>query len=144
MKFIKKPITVEAIRWDGTAEGKAAVREFVHADKPLGMDGNVIAVLTNHGLADCNPGDWIICSPRANTTRAPTRSCRRRTTPCQSRRKPSSSTTDSPRRKLHAICAEPAHRTQPKTTDELVPIEEAIGSTRRFAQIGCRKRPRPR
>jgi hypothetical protein len=64
--FVKKPVIVEAIRFDG--ENWAEVQKFA-ADGPMGTgmeamftrdDVHYIRIMTLEGTMEADPGDWII------------------------------------------------------------------------------------
>jgi hypothetical protein len=60
MKYRKRPVVIEAVQYDGTDEGYAAVCAFapgIHFD-PAG--NKTFWVPTWEGLLRASPGDWII------------------------------------------------------------------------------------
>ena len=58
MKFRKKPIVIEAVRWQPeTKEGVAAMLRFVPMPSLVGDD---LRIKTLEGVMTANPGDWVI------------------------------------------------------------------------------------
>lgn len=63
--YRKKPITVQALQFDGTAEGLVAVSAWMTAHGHAGMGGiegesKVLRIETLEGTLTASPGDWII------------------------------------------------------------------------------------
>lgn len=80
MKYRKKPVEVEAMRFDGTSKGADAVIEFTGYDAGVaytesnGVKQYDVYIETLEGRMCARPGDWIIkgvlgefypCKPRA-------------------------------------------------------------------------------
>jgi hypothetical protein len=59
MKYRKKPIEVEAFRWNGTAESHNWLREWTNGKVNLVTEGR-LQVLTLEGAIYASVGDWII------------------------------------------------------------------------------------
>lgn len=55
-KFVKKPIVIEAVRWDG--DNHSEVMRFV--GQVLDSDQEGIAIPTLEGVMRASRGDWII------------------------------------------------------------------------------------
>jgi hypothetical protein len=61
--YRKKPVVIEAMQWDGTAEGATGIIDWA-----LSYDGTIryhdeddmLAVDTAEGTVSAQPGDWII------------------------------------------------------------------------------------
>ena len=69
LKYRKKPVEIEAMRWDGTAEGATPIIEWSGWDVNYwcdeggcgGTEGNhYLAIPTLEGRMLASPGDWII------------------------------------------------------------------------------------
>lgn len=73
-KFRKKPVTIEAMQWDGTAAGASPIIDWVLSNGGTatyactsdpcsrGEDGHTIAVDTLEGRnLDARSGWWVIC-----------------------------------------------------------------------------------
>ncbi len=65
-RYRKKPVVIEAIRWDGTKETAEALTKFMGhvalhniAGRP-GLENYRIEVATPGGVVSAFPGDWII------------------------------------------------------------------------------------
>lgn len=67
--FRKRPITIEARRWDGTGEGATPILNWILIDgtrsaryhEPVTAGaGAVIAIDTLEGTMYASPGDWIV------------------------------------------------------------------------------------
>lgn len=56
-KFRKKPVVIEAVRWDGSNSGE--VYRFI-GDEPYGDFVNEIPIKTLEGTMVASLGDWII------------------------------------------------------------------------------------
>lgn len=59
MKFRKKPVEVEAVRWDGTIGGMMEIKRFTDGKTKMRGNGN-LAIETLEGTMEASPGDWII------------------------------------------------------------------------------------
>lgn len=61
-KFIKKPITIEAIQITGSAENAREVSRFIQSPHGYGRKGDEFEfrLNTNHGRATATTGDWVI------------------------------------------------------------------------------------
>ena len=69
MKYRKKPVAIEAIRYDGT--NAAAIQSWAHRGLPpeasaivipngYGITHAPLSIRTLEGMMTANPGDWII------------------------------------------------------------------------------------
>jgi hypothetical protein len=69
-KFRKKPVVIEALRWDGTAEGAIPIIDWILAtgqraasyddgDPGVGVPES-LRIETLEGTMRAEPGDWII------------------------------------------------------------------------------------
>lgn len=61
MKFRKKPVVIEAVKWDGT--NVADIRAFFGAFEEWGLrgvHGEFLEIDTREGRMTGDPGDWII------------------------------------------------------------------------------------
>ena len=67
MQFRKKPVVIDAIRYDGTWKSVEKIVKSFGMARPINwnitigkdVDGNLV-VLTLEGAMKANPGDWII------------------------------------------------------------------------------------
>ncbi|WP_233152667.1 hypothetical protein [Mycobacterium sp. NS-7484] len=70
-RYRKKPVEIDAVQWDGTAEAAAPIIEWAHANNvtityncPDGdacrRDTHVLLVCTLEGAMSALPGDWIV------------------------------------------------------------------------------------
>ena len=59
MKFVSRPVEVEAHQWDGTAEAHAFLRDWTDANVNL-VTGGQLQVRTLEGPIYASVGDWII------------------------------------------------------------------------------------
>jgi hypothetical protein len=70
MKYRKRPVVIEAMCWDGTAEGATPIIDwvldgggtarFVDYEDP-DMNPAYLAIDTLEGTMRADPGDWVIC-----------------------------------------------------------------------------------
>lgn len=59
--FRKRPVEVEAVQWDGTAEGARPIIEWIGpAARHTDYTGPAILVQTLEGSMTARSGDWII------------------------------------------------------------------------------------
>ena len=56
--FIKKPITIQAIQWDGSEESAEKVSDFIGEDS--GFNGRSLCIPTMEGKMVASQNDWII------------------------------------------------------------------------------------
>lgn len=72
MKYLKRPVLVDAVRWTGGRDSWRAVCEFVgvptdgvgdNAFVWMSVDSRTLLVRTPEGEARCPEGDWIIRGP---------------------------------------------------------------------------------
>ena len=61
MKYRKKPITIEAIVWEGNIN---VLRQFVGPHMPLHQLGDAVGIETLEGVMKAQPGDYIICGSK--------------------------------------------------------------------------------
>lgn len=70
-RYRKKPVEIDAVQWDGTAEAAAPIIEWALAnnvtityhcpdDDACRRDTHVLLVRTLEGVMSALPGDWII------------------------------------------------------------------------------------
>ncbi len=61
-KFRKKPVVVEAVRWDGTVATWELICEMMgDSEEVIFLNiNNTLDVPTNHGRVTASDGDWII------------------------------------------------------------------------------------
>lgn len=66
-KFRKKPVVIEAMQWDGTAESATPVINWILDHDGTATwrdrfepDGNCIRIRTLEGMISASPGDFII------------------------------------------------------------------------------------
>lgn len=60
MKFRKKPVVVEAVRWDGTPEAMNAVRELDTGTRTVDFTAEHVFIMTLEGQMTASLNDWII------------------------------------------------------------------------------------
>lgn len=64
LTFRKKPVEIQAMQWDGTAESATAVIDWVLATGTrcarLHDETRTLAIDTLEGTMSASPGDWII------------------------------------------------------------------------------------
>ena len=69
-RWRKKPVVIEAERWDGTVAGATRLIDWLlarhataryHDATDPGEAGNRLAIDTLEGTMTAQPGDWIIC-----------------------------------------------------------------------------------
>ena len=61
MKYRKKPVVIEAVRWDGNADtANAFLGEAYGTDWKYAADGSALLIPTLEGEMRCELGDWII------------------------------------------------------------------------------------
>jgi len=66
--FRKKPVVIEAQRWDGTVQGATPIIDWIldgplaarYEDATFEREGDRIAIDTLEGTITASPGDWII------------------------------------------------------------------------------------
>lgn len=73
MKYRKRPVEVEAMCWDGTADGATPIIQWIHdgggscsydcATEPCSGDegGHNITISTLEGYMTATAGDYVIC-----------------------------------------------------------------------------------
>lgn len=59
MKFKKKPVVIEAIQFDGSAESARMITMW-SGQVCVGSPGGALTIKTLEGEMKANPGDWII------------------------------------------------------------------------------------
>jgi hypothetical protein len=67
-KFRKKPVVIEALQWDGSAEGAITIINWVvgadgvarYHDEPWGTMPDTLHIDTLEGTMRAQAGDWII------------------------------------------------------------------------------------
>jgi len=65
MKYRKKPVVIDAMRWTGAAQEfirwhhEIGAKETV--DSEFQFQGARLAIITLEGVMFAEPGDWIIC-----------------------------------------------------------------------------------
>lgn len=62
MKFRKKPVVIDAVRWDGKNLNPFVgfISPAYTRDGGLRLHGNLLHIDTLEGTMTANPGDWII------------------------------------------------------------------------------------
>ena len=60
MRVRKKPVVVEAVRWDGRDATFAEIEKMAPGAKRLHRLGAVMSVITLEGTMSASLGDWII------------------------------------------------------------------------------------
>ena len=60
MKFRKKPVVIDAVRWDGTPQAMDAIRELDTGKGFVDFGGEYVFIETLEGQLIANLGDWII------------------------------------------------------------------------------------
>ena len=60
MRFRKKPVVVEAVRWDGRDATFTEIEKMAPGAKRLHRLGAVMSVITLEGTMSASLGDWII------------------------------------------------------------------------------------
>lgn len=61
MKFIKKPVIIEAVQWDGkSSTANSFIGESYGVDWEYVENSNDIEIPTFEGRMRCNKGDWVI------------------------------------------------------------------------------------
>lgn len=66
MKFRKKPVVIEALRFDGSAESCYEIARWAHeglapeSNSIILRDGDSLRIRTLEGLMTSTAGDWII------------------------------------------------------------------------------------
>jgi len=62
MKFVKKPVVIEAFQWDGTIEGAEAISKLFPELKTGCFTGRHVSwtIYTLEGWITAKPNDWII------------------------------------------------------------------------------------
>ena len=60
--FRKKPVVIEAVRWDGSSAARAAIEALCPADRKLQWDRDKggCYIHTLEGVMYACPGDWVI------------------------------------------------------------------------------------
>ncbi len=58
MKFVKKPIEIEAVRYTGN--NKKAIFDFIDGDVDVNLDASDLAIHTLEGDMSVSRGDWVI------------------------------------------------------------------------------------
>ncbi len=59
-KYRKKPVVIEAVRWDGSQESAQEINAFNGGQLWPITDGREIKIPTLEGLMKASPGDYII------------------------------------------------------------------------------------
>lgn len=61
-KFRKKPVVIDAVKFDGTREGVTEIEKFIGSECGFHSRGNVFSMWidTLEGGHTASPGDWII------------------------------------------------------------------------------------
>ena len=59
-KYRKKPVVIEAVRWDGSQESAQEINAFNGGQFWPITDGREIKIPTLEGLMKASPGDYII------------------------------------------------------------------------------------
>ncbi|WP_210729203.1 hypothetical protein [Actinomyces procaprae] len=62
-RYVKRPVIIEALRYDGTVAGSITVLDWIGDAAPDGRADNKGGILTIHTLEGdmvASPGDWII------------------------------------------------------------------------------------
>jgi hypothetical protein len=59
MKYRKKPVVIEALRWNGTEERLAEIQKWARGSL-LSCAGRELAIQTLEGRMTASDGDWII------------------------------------------------------------------------------------
>ena len=61
-RYRKRPVEVEAVRWDGHNQGEIAAMfaDDLKAIQQLGRSGEHLLIRTLEGTMQANRGDWII------------------------------------------------------------------------------------
>lgn len=70
-RYTKKPVTIEAMQWDGSAEGATPIITWIHDnggsavyhcsdDEACERDGHTLRIRTLEGDMDAAAGSWII------------------------------------------------------------------------------------
>lgn len=59
MNYVKKPVVVQAMQWDGNIESKTEITK-TFSDIYSFMSGNSWYILTAEGTMEAAPSDWII------------------------------------------------------------------------------------
>lgn len=65
MKYRKKPVVIEARRYDGTEASANALIDWIDQDAPSNdavhdPNDNAVCIKTLEGVMAASPGDWII------------------------------------------------------------------------------------
>jgi len=60
MKFRKKPIVIEAVKWTGTADSMDGIRAIDTGTRAVDFTHENVFILTLEGQMTANLGDWII------------------------------------------------------------------------------------
>ena len=63
MKYCKKPVIIDAVRWDGLEETMVDIMQLPRRDKALAIrvEQDCLFIPTLEGLMRAERGDWIIC-----------------------------------------------------------------------------------
>lgn len=59
-KFRKKPVVIEAVKWNGIDYDVIAKFENPSGISKIGLMGNKLIIRTLEGMHTANKGDWII------------------------------------------------------------------------------------
>ena len=59
-KYRKKPVVVEAMRWDGTLGSAADIQTWSEGQTVYALDLDYLAIATLEGTMRAVKGDWII------------------------------------------------------------------------------------
>lgn len=65
MKFRKKPVIVDAVKWDGTYEALRAIN--ILGSRKIEQDGGALDIFTLEGVVRANLGDWVIRGVQGET-----------------------------------------------------------------------------
>lgn len=60
MKFRKRPVVIDAIRWDGTTKTLDAIADVSGDRFGRGVDGSTLLIATLEGVMTLRVGDWLI------------------------------------------------------------------------------------
>jgi hypothetical protein len=60
MRFRKKPVEIEAVRWDGSIGAFDQVEKWAKDGPTISTQGNRLYIHTLEGIMEASFGDWII------------------------------------------------------------------------------------
>lgn len=61
MKYRKKPVVIEAQKWDGSKESATKLLHWMFPDIEPDAEANELTIDTLEGKMRVSPGDWVIC-----------------------------------------------------------------------------------